>query len=36
MSDATVAAAAEAEAALKTVEVPIEASMSVPAKRATD
>jgi flotillin len=36
IADATAAAAADAEAALKTVEVPIEASMSVPAKRATD
>ncbi|HEX6600191.1 MAG TPA: SPFH domain-containing protein [Gemmatimonadaceae bacterium] len=36
MHEATAAAAAEAEAAAKTIEVPIEASMTVPAKRATD
>jgi flotillin len=39
MQEATSAAVAEADAALakaKTIEVPIEASMTVPAKRATD
>lgn len=36
IQDATETAAAEASAALKTVEVPIEASMTVQAKRATD
>jgi flotillin len=36
MQDATESAAAEASAALRTVEVPIEASMTVQAKRATD